>query len=405
MNMPQIAFVISSQRLLYQTIKVTITGFENLLNPDMFDYKTLAVKGVQKLSPYIPGKPISELEREMGISNIIKLASNENPLGSSPKAIEAMQKVITEIELYPDGNGFELKKALSAKHNISIDGITLGNGSNDVLVLLAEAFLTPELNAVYSQYCFAVYPLAIQAVGATHKQIPAKSWDSDSPLGHDLEAMFDAIDENTRLVFIANPNNPTGNHLSESELKNFIAKVPENVIVVVDEAYLEYSSDDEVVDASLWLSEFKNLVVTRTFSKAYGLAGLRVGYALSNPDIANVLNRIREPFNVNSLALAAAQAAIDDKDFLQKSLVENREGMQILQQTCEKLDLRFVPSKGNFLLVDFAQESSGIYMELLKRGIITRPVGNYGLPNYLRITIGTQAQMQRLDKAMEEVCG
>ncbi len=188
-------------------------------------------------------------------------------------------------------------------------------------------------------------------------------------------------------------------------LKNFIAKVPENVIVVVDEAYLEYSSDDEVVDASLWLSEFKNLVVTRTFSKAYGLAGLRVGYALSNPDIANVLNRIREPFNVNSLALAAAQAAIDDKDFLQKSLVENRKGMHILEQTCQKLDLRFVPSKGNFLLIDFAQESSGIYMELLKRGIITRPVGNYGLPNYLRITIGTQAQMQRLDKAMEEVCG
>ncbi|HPI95917.1 MAG TPA: aminotransferase class I/II-fold pyridoxal phosphate-dependent enzyme, partial [Gammaproteobacteria bacterium] len=215
----------------------------------------------------------------------------------------------------------------------------------------------------------------------------------------------DAIDENTRLVFIANPNNPTGNHLSESVLKNFIAKVPENVIVVVDEAYLEYSSDDEVVDASLWLSEFKNLVVTRTFSKAYGLAGLRVGYALSNPDIANVLNRIREPFNVNSLALAAAQAAIDDKDFLQKSLVENRKGMHILEQTCQKLDLRFVPSKGNFLLIDFAQESSGIYMELLKRGIITRPVGNYGLPNYLRITIGTQAQMQRLDKAMEEVCG
>lgn len=371
----------------------------------MADFKELAVKGVQKLSPYIPGKPISELEREMGISNIIKLASNENPLGSSPLAIEAMKKAVSEIELYPDGNGFELKKALSAKHNISMDGITLGNGSNDVLVLLAEAFLTPELNAVYSQYCFAVYPLAIQAVGAVHKQIPAKSWDSDSPLGHDLDAMLDAIDDNTRLVFVANPNNPTGNHLSETQLKAFISKIPENVIVVVDEAYLEYSDINERVDASLWLSEFPNLVVTRTFSKAYGLAGLRVGYALSNPDIANVLNRIRQPFNVNSLALAAAEKAIDDTDFLTRSLIENREGMKILEQTCNQLDLRFVPSKGNFLLVDFAQEASGIYMELLKRGIITRPVGNYGLPNYLRITIGTQEQMQRLNQAMEEVCG
>lgn len=371
----------------------------------MINYKKLATKGVQKLNPYIPGKPISELEREMGISNIVKLASNENPLGSSPLAIQAMKSVIGEIELYPDGNGFALKKALAAKHDVEMDCITLGNGSNDVLVLLAEAFLTPELNAVYSQYSFAVYPIAIQAVGAVHKQIPALSWETDSPLGHDLEAMQAAIDDKTRLVFVANPNNPTGNHLSEKELKSFIANVPEDVIVVVDEAYLEYSSVDEQVDASSWLKEFPNLVVTRTFSKAYGLAGLRVGYALSNPDIANVLNRIRQPFNVNALALVAAENAIGDIEFLERSLLENCMGLRILENTCRELDLRYVPSKGNFLLIDFEKEAAPIYSELLKRGIITRPVANYGLNDCLRITIGTQDQMYRLDKAMQEVCG
>ena len=371
----------------------------------MINYQKLAAKGVQKLSPYIPGKPISELEREMGISNIVKLASNENPLGSSPLAMQAMRDALGEIELYPDGNGFALKNALAIKHDVEMDCITLGNGSNDVLVLLAEAFLTPELNAVYSQYSFAVYPIAVQAVGAVHKQIPAMSWETDSPLGHDLDAMLAAIDDATRLVFVANPNNPTGNHLSQNELKGFISKIPEHVIVIVDEAYLEYSSLDEQVDASKWLKEFPNLVVTRTFSKAYGLAGLRVGYALSNPDIANVINRIRQPFNVNSLALIAAEHAIGDKEFLDRSLLENAQGLKILEQTCNNLDLRFVPSKGNFLLIDFEKNAAPIYMELLKRGIITRPVANYGLNDCLRITIGTQEQMERLDKAMEQVCG
>jgi len=371
----------------------------------MIDYKSLAASGVQKLKPYIPGKPISELEREMGIVNIIKLASNENPLGSSPLAMQAVREVLDEVGLYPDGNGFALKQALAIKHNVDMDCITLGNGSNDVLVLLAEAFLSPKLNGVYSQYSFAVYPIAIQAVGAGHKQVPAMSWETNSPLGHDLDAMLAAIDDKTRLVFVANPNNPTGNHLSKKELKGFISKIPENVIVIVDEAYLEYSSKDEQVDASKWLKEFNNLVVTRTFSKAYGLAGLRVGYALSNPEIANVINRIRQPFNVNSLALIAAEHAIDDKEFLDRSLIENARGIKILEQTCNNLGLRFVPSKGNFLLIDFEKDAAPIYMELLKRGIITRPVGNYGLNDALRITIGTQQQMERLDKAMEQVCG
>ncbi len=369
----------------------------------MCDYLSLAAPGVQKLKPYVPGKPIEELERELGIANIIKLASNENPLGPSPKGLQAAQAALDEVNLYPDGSGYALKQALSAKHGVTPEQITLGNGSNDVLVLLAEAFLTPAHNAVYSQYCFAVYPLAVQAVGAVHKQVPALGWDSDSPLGNDLEAMREAIDENTRLVFIANPNNPTGSYLHTEALRQFVASVPKEVIVVIDEAYLEYAPPDKRTDASGWLDDFPNLVVTRTFSKAYGLAGLRVGYALSNPEIANVLNRIRQPFNVNSPALAAARAALDDSEFLQRAYRQNQQGMAILENTCQQLGLRYVPSTANFLLVDFQQDAQPIFDRLLRAGIITRPVANYGLPECLRITIGTEEQMQRLDSTLRAV--
>lgn len=370
----------------------------------MSDFKALAVPGVQKLKPYIPGKPISELERELGIDNIIKLASNENPLGPSPKAMAAIEGLLPELALYPDGNGFELKKALAEKHQVEMEQITLGNGSNDVLVLLAEAFLSAAHNAVYSQYSFAVYPIAIQAIGATHKMIPALPWNSDSPLGCDLKAMAAAIDAQTRMIFIANPNNPTGSFLTQNDLYNFIKQVPEDVIVVLDEAYLEYSPESERVDGTQWLSEFTNLVVTRTFSKAYGLAGLRVGYSLSHPDIANVLNRIRQPFNVNSLALKAAEEAIHDHDFIQRSMSVNTSGLAQLTACCDDLKLRYVPSKGNFLLVDFQQDAMPIYEHLLHNGIITRPVANYGLPDSLRITIGTEAQMQRLTELLPTAC-
>ncbi len=369
----------------------------------MCDYFSLAAPGVQQLKPYIPGKPIEELERELGIENIIKLASNENPLGPSPHGRQAAEAVLQDINLYPDGSGFQLKKALAEKHAVTSDQITLGNGSNDVLVLLAEGFLTPEFNAVYSQYCFAVYPIAVQATGARHKQVPAQGWGSASPLGHDLKAMRAAIDARTRLVFIANPNNPTGSYLNADSLHDFIASVPEQVIVVIDEAYLEYAPQDKRCDASQWLSEFPNLVVTRTFSKAYGLAGLRVGYALSNPDIANILNRIRQPFNVNSPALAAAQAAVGDVDFLQRSYETNQQGMAMLQETCHRLGLRYVPSTANFLLVDFGRDAMPVFDRLLHAGIITRPVANYGLPECLRITIGTPQHMQRLDHALTDI--
>ena len=371
----------------------------------MTDFKKMAVPGVQKLNPYIPGKPISELERELGISNIIKLASNENPLGPSPKAMQAIQADMSELALYPDGNGFALKKALAEKHQVDMSCITLGNGSNDVLVLLAEAFLTPEHNAIYSQFSFAVYPIAIQAVGAEHQMIPALPWQSNSPLGCDLDLMLDSINEQTRMIFIANPNNPTGSFLGKEQLYEFIQQVPDNIIIVLDEAYLEYAPVNERVDGSEWLSEFENLVITRTFSKAYGLAGFRVGYALSNPDIANVLNRIRQPFNVNTLALTAAEAALGDDEFLAKSMQVNAYGMQLLEDKCKELKLRFAPSKGNFLLVDFGQDATPIYQQMLELGVITRPVANYGLPNCLRITIGSESEMQRMVKVLEQVCG
>ncbi len=281
----------------------------------------------------------------------------------------------------------------------------MGNGSNDVLVLLAEAFLSPSHNAIYSQYSFAVYPIAIQAIGATHKMIPALGWDNESPLGCDLTAMRAAIDAQTRMIFIANPNNPTGSFLSAKDLYEFIKDVPKDVIMVLDEAYLEYSPESERVDGSQWLKQFDNLVITRTFSKAYGLAGLRVGYSLSHPDIANVLNRIRQPFNVNSLALKAAEVALSDDNFIADSMKINASGLAQLTACCDDLKLRYVPSKGNFLLVDFQQDAAPIYTQLLHKGIITRPVANYGLMDCLRITIGTEAQMQRLTTVLAEICG
>ncbi len=256
---------------------------------ETLDYNELAVPGVRQLKPYTPGKPIEELEREYGVSDSIKLASNENPLGASPRALEAVREAIDDLWLYPDANGYHLKAALAEKHGVDPSCITLGNGSNDVLVFLAQAFLAPGLKAVFSQYCFAVYPIATQMVGAEAAVAPALPADHPMALGHDLRAMYQRIDADTRLVFLANPNNPTGTWLSGERIREFLASLPGHVICVVDEAYTEYAESDQLGDASTWLEQFPNLVVTRTFSKAYGLAGLRVGYALSNPGVADLL--------------------------------------------------------------------------------------------------------------------
>jgi len=362
----------------------------------------LAAPGVKGLTPYLPGKPIDELEREYGVSNIIKLASNENPLGPSPKAVAVVQKQMAELARYPDGNGYQLKKALADKLKVSLLQITLGNGSNDVLELLARAFVTPENEVIFSQHAFAVYPIATQAVNARAVITPAKDW------GHDLDAMAKAVTSRTRLVFIANPNNPTGTWLDADALKTFIAQLPDHVIVVIDEAYFEYASDPRMQapgypNAMQWLTEFPNLVVTRTFSKAYGLAALRVGYSVSHPDVADLLNRVRQPFNVNQLALVAACAALNDSAYLESGVQLNADGMQQLIQGFADLGLPFIPSVGNFVCVEVGKQAANVYDALLYEGVIVRPVANYQMPDHLRVTVGTAKENERFLQALSKV--
>lgn len=362
-----------------------------------------AVEPVKQLKPYMPGKPISELEREYGIKNIIKLASNENPMGASPSAIAVMQEALTDLWLYPDGGGFALRSALADMHHVDPGTITLGNGSNDTLALMAEAFLGPGREAVFSEYAFAVYPIVTQATGATARIAPANASDDAQPLGHDLSAMLALVNENTRIVFIANPNNPTGTWLEKDDLYRFVRAIPEQTLVVIDEAYYEYGRPLGLPDASRWLREFPNLVVSRTFSKAYGLAGARVGYSLSSKAVAGLLGRLRQPFNVNSLALLGAEAALADQSFIKASVELNTRGIRQLRKGLSAMGINCPPSAGNFVLADIAGDAESYNQSLLKKGIIVRPVANYGLPAHLRITAGTEDQNQRFLEAMREV--
>jgi len=361
----------------------------------------LASPSVVAIAPYVPGKPLAELEREYGISDSIKLASNENPLGPGAMARAAITAAVSEIGLYPDANGFALKQALARKHQWPAEGITLGNGSNDVLVMMAEAFLTRDSEAVYSQYGFAIYPIIVQATGATAKVAPALGPDHPMALGHDLDAMLKLVTPRTRVVFIANPNNPTGTWIETAPLRAFLAALPSTTLVVVDEAYIEYVEDGAFPDSSRWLAEFPNLVVMRTFSKAYGLAGLRVGYALSSPEIAGLMNRVRQTFNVNSVALAAACAALDDAEHLRATIALNREGMKQLLAGLASLPVKVTPSRGNFVLIDCGRAAMPVYEAMLRQGVIVRPVGNYQLPQHLRLTIGTREQNQRMLNSLQ----
>ena len=367
-------------------------------------FQSLAVPGVQQLKPYLPGKPIEELERELGIANSIKLASNENPLGPSPLALDAARQVMGEINFYPDGGGHKLAQALAEKHQVDASCITLGNGSNDVLELIARAFLSPCLSAVYSEYAFAVYPIVTQAVGAEHKVASALPADhATMPYGHDLSAMADQVATNTRVIFLANPNNPTGTWLDVAELEAFIAAQSEDVIVVLDEAYYEYMPDALKPDSNAWLQRYPNLIITRTFSKIYGLAGLRIGYGVSHPDVADLLNRVRQPFNTNLPAQAAALAALGDNAHLQNSIRLNTEGLQQLSDGMESLGLSAIPSIGNFITVDMGRDAAPIYNALLHQGVIVRPLANYQMPRHLRISIGTAKQNQRLLDSLKVV--
>jgi len=356
---------------------------------------------VRAIAPYQAGKPISEVAREFGLdeANIVKLASNENPFGMPDSAKAAMLAAATELGRYPDANGFELKAALAKRYDVPADWITLGNGSNDILEIAAHAFVQKGQAVVYSQYSFAVYALATQGVGARGINVPAKNY------GHDLDAMAAAIDADTRLVYIANPNNPTGTFIPAAEIEAFLVKVPASVVVVLDEAYNEYLEPQDQFESTQWVRKYPNLIVSRTFSKAYGLAGLRVGFAIAQPAVTDLMNRIRQPFNVNSLAQAAAIAALNDKEFLQKGFENNRAGYQQLTAAFEELKLEYVPSHGNFVLVKVGEDDGAgarVNIALLKQGVIVRPVGAYGLPQWLRISIGLPEENARFVEALKK---
>ena len=357
---------------------------------------------IQGLRPYQPGKPIDELAREFGLnaSDIVKLASNENPIGPSTKAIAAMEKEARELTRYPDGNGFDLKQALCQKLTtggvvIKPANITLGNGSSDILDFIVKCFVATGDEVVFSQHAFAIYGLVTKIQGGECNVVAAKNY------AHDLDAMAAAITNKTRLVFVTNPNNPTGTWLTQADITNFMAKVPSDVVVVLDEAYFEYVDKADYCDGLTLLSVYPNLVVTRTFSKAYGLAALRVGYGISSAEIADLMNRVRPPFNVNSFALAAAIATLKDIDYVAESKAVNDAGMAYLTQSFDALGLPYIPSVGNFISFEIPSTidnkpagiaAAEVNEQLLAAGVIIRPIANYEMPTHLRVSIGTHCE-------------
>jgi len=358
-----------------------------------------ANQGIANIAPYQTGKPIDELKRELGLDNIVKLASNENPLGCSPLATKAVHDELLEVGRYPDGSGYKLKVKIAETFDVDMAQVTLGNGSNDILELVARTFVSPDDSVIYSQHAFAIYALATQAVGATGIDVPAKDF------GHDLAAMAKTVREDTRVIFLANPNNPTGTWFTESDFSAFMQAVPSRVLVVLDEAYVEYFP--EYFNSIKFLDQYSNLLISRTFSKAYGLASLRVGFALAAPEITDLINRVRQPFNVNSFALAAATAALSDHDFLNQTRTLNYDGMAQLEAGCTALGLSWIPSRANFISIcvntDVQRLGTKVFQDLLKLGVIVRPIGGYGMPEYIRVSIGTFEENKRFLKALSQV--
>ncbi len=367
------------------------------------DFTALVPPGVRGLLPYVPGMPMGELKRRHGLGRVIKLASNENPLGPAPASLAALGAGLGDLARYPDGAAYELKQGLAAHLGVEPSCLTVGNGSNEILSIIAETFLGPDDEAVHADHAFLVYALAIQATGARARVAPANGPDREQPFGHSLGALAGHVGQRTRLVFIANPNNPTGTWLEPGPLREFIASLPPQVLVVLDEAYLEYMPDSAHCNSLAWLPSHPNLIVCRTFSKMHGLAGLRVGYAVSHPDLAELLNRVRQPFNVNALGQVAALAALGDKGHVARSLQANAQGMALLRPGLEALGWTVPPSAGNFLLADTGGPAGPWYDGLLRKGIIVRPVANYGLPRHLRITIGLPDENAALLEALAEL--
>ncbi len=360
--------------------------------------KELVADYIKRLVPYVPGKPIEELERELGIKDSIKIASNENPLGPSPKALEAIRNCLDNLNRYPDGNATTFKDKLSRKLGVTPDMIITGNGSNEVLELLAATFMKPGDHAVVSEHAFVVYDLAVDSRGFEKTVVPA-----GKNFSHDLGAMAKAVKDNTRLLFIANPNNPTGTYSTKQEMDELLESIPDHVIVVVDEAYFEYVEARDFPDAVEMVKAGANVVSTRTFSKLYGLAGVRMGYGIMSSEMADYMNRVRQPFNTNMLAQAAAEAALDDTDFLNKVLKINREGMDYLTGELERLGIEYIPSVGNFFIFKSPQDPEDLYQKLLRKGVIVRPMKGYRLPEWLRVTVGLPEENKRFIQALEEL--
>ncbi len=352
---------------------------------------------IEDLIPYVPGKPIEELERELGIGDAVKIASNENPLGPSPLAVRAMEKALWSVNRYPDSDSFYLKRALSARLGVEPENIILGNGSNEVLELVARTYLREGDEVIMGEHAFIVFPIVTQAVGA--KRVPSPMPD----LKHDLKDMYSRITPRTRVIFIANPNNPTGTKVGRDELQWFLDSVPEEIIVVVDEAYFEYVLDPDYLDTTTYLGRRKGLVTIRTFSKIYGLAGLRVGYGIADGEVISFMNRVREPFNINSLAQVGALAALDDADHRERSRRVNAEGLRFLTEKLNEMGLGVPPSYTNFVLVDFNQDAAPLYRALLREGVIVRPVEEYGLKTHLRVSVGTGEENARFIEALRKV--
>lgn len=353
---------------------------------------------LKSLPVYQPGRPIEEVARELGLpaAEIIKMASNENPLGPSPKALEAMRQAVASVHLYPDGNAFYLKQRLAAKLGVEPANLTLGNGSNEVLELVGHIAIQPGAEVVASQYCFAVYPIVTFLFGGTYVEVPAVN------LGHDLPAMLRAITPKTRVVFVANPNNPTGTLAEPKALVDFVKAVPPSVLVVIDEAYIEFMQDPPDLMMLVRSGEYPNLLLARTFSKIHGLAGLRVGYGIGHPEIISALEKVREPFNTNTIAQAGALAALDDEDHVRRSRANNQQGLALFEREFKQQGWRYIPSVGNFILVHVG-DGQRVFVEMQKLGVIVRPVAGYRLPDWVRISVGTPAENERCLAALRRV--
>lgn len=351
---------------------------------------------------YQPGRPIEEVARELGLptASIIKLASNENPLGPSPKALVAMQRAIANLHLYPDGNAFHLKQALAKKLGVQSANLILGNGSNEIIEFVGHAYMGPGVDVVVSEFCFAVYPLVTKLFGANLISVPAQNY------GHDLPALLAAITPQTRVVFVANPNNPTGTLVGKDELRRFVDAIPANVLLALDEAYIEFLDERDRADFGAEIHEGRrqNVILLRTFSKIFGLAGLRLGYGIAHPDLIAAFEKIRQPFNINAIAQAGALAALEDNDHTRLTRANNSTGRRYFEAAFRELRLEIVPSAANFMLVKVG-EGQRVFEALQREGVITRPMGGYHLPEWIRISIGTSEQNQRCLASLQKILG